>query len=132
MSDFRDHLDWAKRDYLSRKYPGNLADDALPGRRRIPWTIIGTTITGLAAALLFWLGAPVDPTINRPTSVSPDQIAVGASPQEYAESMVLPDMPEYFEINPAAEELAIPAIGSFPSVDYAADYSAAATTQESA
>jgi hypothetical protein len=134
VSDFRKQLDSARSQYRARRYPGDLAAELLSARRTrvIPWTILATTISGIAAALFFWIGRPLDPSLNKPTSIPPDAVAIVPATQEYAESILMPAMPDFLELTPAAEELSIPAIPSLPSVDYAGDFPSTDITQESA
>ena len=140
VSNLRDHLDAARAAYHSERYPGDLAEELLgqPRRRIIPWTIVATAVTGIAAALLFWIGAGPDPLLDKPTPAGPEMVAVVPAPitasEEYVETITMPTMPDYFEVTPAAEDLSsIPAIPSFPRIDYASDFPSTDTsTQESA
>ena len=67
VSRLRNHLEPARAAYRNERYPGDLADELLarPRRRIIPWTIVTTAVTGIAAALLFWVGARPDRPIWR-------------------------------------------------------------------
>jgi len=138
VSELRKQLDAARADYRSQRYAGNLADELLaPQRRRIiPWTIIGTAVTGIAAAILIWIARPGDPEINKPTSVAPGAVAVAPTTtvvESVSPSAVLslPSMPQYFEITPPAQDMSIGAMPSFPGLDYVVDTTSSSSSTSS-
>jgi len=153
MSDVRKHLDQARRDYRSQRYPGNLADELLapPRRRILPWTLLATTITGLAAALFVWLGLPHhDVTQSAPETNSvalvtedepPASLSAALTTQPiYIEvappgQLALPSLSDYIQLNPSnSEEMSVPAMPSIPGLNYASDSSSSisSTSQEPA
>ena len=145
MSDLRKQLDAARADYRSQRYPGHLADELLapPRRRIIPWTIIGTMVTGIAAAVVILIARPGDPNVNKSTGVAPDAVAVAptSAPTSVDEVRVesaavanvlsLPSMPQYFEITPPAEDMSIGSMPSFPGLDYVVDNTSSSSSSSS-
>jgi hypothetical protein len=143
VSELRKQLDAARADHRSQRYSGNLADEllAVPRRRIIPWTIIGTAVAGIAAALLIWIGRPVDPNFNRTTGVAPGTVAQaptsapgGPTQIESASAssvLSLPSMPQYFEITPPAEDMSIGSMPSFPGLDYVVDTTSSSSSSSS-
>jgi hypothetical protein len=156
VSDLRKHLDDARREYRSQRYPGSLADELLatPRRRSLPWTLVATAVTGLAAALLVWLGLPPNhngtkgtsnnssvalvieeqleppPTLSAALTTQPIYVEVAPPGQ-----LVLPPVSDYIQLTPSnSEEMSVPAMPSMPGLNYASDSSSStsSTSQEPA
>jgi hypothetical protein len=144
VSDLRKHLETARSEYLSQRYPGNLAADLLAPKRRYigPWTLVATAVTGLAAAVLVWIGVHNEPTSsptgsNNPVAMVTDQIeqpeatisAALTTQPIYVEvappgQLVLPPVSDFIQLTPSnSEEMSVPSIGSMPGLFYASDAS---------
>ena len=153
MSDVRKHLDAAKSEYRSQRYPGNLAEELLsaPRRRILPWTIMATAVTGLAAAVLVWVGVHNHPNSNKSTGVGPVAM-VTEQPIEQPEAslsaalttqpiyvevappgqLVLPPVSDHIQLNPSnSEEMSVPAMPSMPGLFYASDASSSSSNSTS-
>jgi hypothetical protein len=146
MSDLRKHLDTAKRDYQSMRYPGNLAADILGATDAIPISrgrsttmrIVGwsATISAVAAAIVLWV--TLRPATQTPTTPSKPVIAATTpieapitvaqtdetteedeviEVQTVAEMGTVPAFPQDVSFAPSASDMSIPSTFTFPSMD---------------
>jgi hypothetical protein len=85
MSDLRNNLDAAKREYRAARYPGNLATELLgeSAESRRPYRIFRITAfvgvaSGIAAALVVWMVHRA--ATESPSGNGPKQVAVNVVP----------------------------------------------------
>ena len=86
MSDLREQLQAMQREYAAAKYPGDLAADVLRPRRQVLFRIgaAGAALTGIAAAVLVWIGTQKAPTVDAPSQ----QVAVLPQPPDEMQAVM--------------------------------------------
>jgi hypothetical protein len=92
MRDLRTNIERAKAGYESVRYPGDLAAELLPARRKMGWVIwaIPAAVAAMVAVAM-WPGHPSQPAAKMPGPIShvmPDR----ASPVDPATRPTLPDL----------------------------------------
>jgi hypothetical protein len=149
VSNLRKQLDGAQSDYFARRYPGNLAEEILPGRsNRLRLMAYAAPLLAAAAALLIYVGTghfASSPSGKSPVAFNPapDLVVRDAGPTTTASISNDTIVPQFVELTPSVETISlsatssesfsVPAIQLVPSWDDdAAATSTSSTTQESA
>lgn len=119
MSDLRKHLDAAKGEYRSTRYPGDLAAQVLKrpqGSRNGRWVVAAMFAAAAVLFVMLWMNVPQkrESTGERPIASDMQEIETGDSEEETVEfesfafadmpSLSLPAIPDEMEFTPAAPE----------------------------
>ena len=141
MSELREQLRAARDEHRSHRYGGDLAAELLgrqpsaaptgSGRRSKVFRLaaVGSLITGLAAAVILWIGTRPDVT-NPPTSpvvvvtttqhVPEASVAVldDESAPLPAELSTFPSFPDELPLVPSSESMELGSMPEMPSLDF--------------
>jgi hypothetical protein len=95
MSDLREQLQAMQHEYAAEKYPGDLASDVLRPRHAALFRIgaIGLALTGIAAAVVVWIGTQNAPPAMNPQASPPQQVAL--APQDAPNTQAVADATEH-------------------------------------
>ena len=116
MSDLRNNLDAAKREYRAARYPGNLAEELLGAPRRarpvLRITAFVGMASGIAAALIVWM---MHKAVTESPSVGPAKVVAVhvAPPATLATAKPTPSQTP--DNDPAVPVASFPAQPTFPS-----------------
>jgi len=116
MSQLREQLEAARENYLSARYPGELAQQVLPLRRAWWSRWVGTAVAGAAAAIV------VAVVVHENLKQAPMQRVVAPAGQPKRPVFVvlpgLPQAPKSMTLAPALGDkpVFLPALPTFPSL----------------
>ncbi|MEO6435558.1 MAG: hypothetical protein ABIP55_07320 [Tepidisphaeraceae bacterium] len=126
MSDLRKQLDAMRGEYAAQRYDGDLATELLtpPARRRSSMRLLmaGSLVTGLAAAMVLWIGMRPGAAIPRPPAF-PVAIATTQTLEDEAlapvtELATLPSFPEDVPLVPSDGSIEFGSMPTMPSLDF--------------
>ena len=129
MSELREQIESARRNYLAATYPGDLAADVMKPATASRMIIRG--LVGLAAGVAIVLGVLMlidqsSPGRRRGTGLveierTPPEVTISASvpmPQGAFDLPAMPAPPAGFSLVPFYQPIDLPGIPAFPDVDF--------------